>query len=137
VNKSGGPEVLELANSESPSISAGQILVGVEAAGVNYIDSALTATSDGASGEVELRPQRKFADPRLGALGGGSECGDGCRVSERAGVSGFCRTGDCRSAGRWSCSKAPFCVDIPRRTRLSALAKEGLKSWSMRRWKTS
>jgi AraC family transcriptional regulator len=31
-------------------------------------DAALTAASDGANSEVELRPQRKFADPRLGAL---------------------------------------------------------------------
>jgi AraC family transcriptional regulator len=31
-------------------------------------DGALLAASDGASGEVELRPQRKFADSRLGAL---------------------------------------------------------------------
>jgi AraC family transcriptional regulator len=31
-------------------------------------DAPLMAASDGAYGEVELRPQRKFADPRLGAL---------------------------------------------------------------------
>jgi AraC family transcriptional regulator len=31
-------------------------------------DAPLMAASDGAFGEVELRPQRKFADPRLGAL---------------------------------------------------------------------
>jgi len=35
VNKTGGPEVLALANSESPSISWRQILVDVQAAGVN------------------------------------------------------------------------------------------------------
>ena len=31
-------------------------------------DAALMAASEGASGEVELRASRKFADPRLGAL---------------------------------------------------------------------
>ena len=31
-------------------------------------DAALIAASDGPNGEVELRPQRKFADSRLGAL---------------------------------------------------------------------
>jgi AraC family transcriptional regulator len=31
-------------------------------------DAPLMAASDGADGEVALRPQRKFADPRLGAL---------------------------------------------------------------------
>jgi AraC family transcriptional regulator len=31
-------------------------------------DAALTASSDGAYGEVELRPSRKFADPRLIAI---------------------------------------------------------------------
>ena len=31
-------------------------------------DAALMAGSDGAYGEVELRPSRKFADPRLGAM---------------------------------------------------------------------
>src|SRR5205809_4596037 len=31
-------------------------------------DAPLMAASDGAYGEVELRPQRKFADPRLGGL---------------------------------------------------------------------
>ena len=31
-------------------------------------DAPLMAASDGAYGEVDLRPQRKFADPRLGAL---------------------------------------------------------------------
>ena len=32
-------------------------------------DAALMASSDGANGEVELRPSRKFADSRLSALG--------------------------------------------------------------------
>src|SRR6202021_3252033 len=31
-------------------------------------DEALMACSDGAYGEVELRPSRKFADPRLSAM---------------------------------------------------------------------
>src|SRR3984893_1589037 len=31
-------------------------------------DAALMASSDGAYGEVELHPSRKFADPRLSAL---------------------------------------------------------------------
>src|SRR5437660_11042477 len=31
-------------------------------------DAALMASSDGAYGEVELRPSLKFADPRLGAM---------------------------------------------------------------------
>jgi AraC family transcriptional regulator len=31
-------------------------------------DAALVASSDGAYGEVELRPSRKFADPRLSAM---------------------------------------------------------------------
>jgi AraC family transcriptional regulator len=35
---------------------------------VGISDAPLMAASDGAYGEVELRPQRKFADPRLGAL---------------------------------------------------------------------
>ena len=35
---------------------------------ISISDAALMAASDGANGEVELRPHRKFADPRLGAL---------------------------------------------------------------------
>jgi len=35
---------------------------------IGISDAALTAASDGANGEVELRPQRKFADQRLGGL---------------------------------------------------------------------
>jgi len=35
---------------------------------IGISDAALAAASDGANGEVELRPQRKFADPRLGGL---------------------------------------------------------------------
>jgi AraC family transcriptional regulator len=35
---------------------------------IGISDAALTAASDGANGEVELRPQRKFADHRLGGL---------------------------------------------------------------------
>ena len=35
---------------------------------ISISDAALMTASDGANGEVELRPQRKFADPRLGAL---------------------------------------------------------------------
>jgi AraC family transcriptional regulator len=35
---------------------------------VGISDAALTTASGGASGEVELRPQRKFTDARLGAL---------------------------------------------------------------------
>jgi NADPH:quinone reductase len=38
VNKTGGPEVLELVNSESRSMSAGQIPVDMEATGVDYIE---------------------------------------------------------------------------------------------------
>ena len=87
-------------------------------------DAALMASSDGAYGEVELRPSRKFADPRLSALVIGRSCGDGCRFSERAAVSGFYRTGDGRGPGAGSCSKTPSCAVIPRRARLSALAKD-------------
>ena len=35
---------------------------------ISISDAALMTASDGANGEVGLRPQRKFADPRLGAL---------------------------------------------------------------------
>jgi AraC family transcriptional regulator len=35
---------------------------------IGISDAALTAASDGSNGEVELRPQRKFADHRLGEL---------------------------------------------------------------------
>jgi hypothetical protein len=35
---------------------------------ISISDAALMTASDGANGEVELRPQRQFADPRLGAL---------------------------------------------------------------------
>ena len=35
---------------------------------IGISDAAVTAASDGANGEVELRPQRKFADHRLGGL---------------------------------------------------------------------
>jgi AraC family transcriptional regulator len=35
---------------------------------IGISDAALMASSDGAYGEVELCPSRKFADPRLGAL---------------------------------------------------------------------
>ena len=35
---------------------------------ISISDAALKAASDGANGEVELRPARKFADPRLSAL---------------------------------------------------------------------
>jgi AraC family transcriptional regulator len=35
---------------------------------IGISDAALAAASHGANGEVELRPQRKFADPRLGGL---------------------------------------------------------------------
>ena len=87
-------------------------------------DAALMACSDGAYGEVELRPSRKFAEPAPECDGCGRSCGDGCWLSERAAVSGFRRTGDGRNAGQRSCSKAPSCADIPRRTRLSAFAKD-------------
>jgi AraC family transcriptional regulator len=35
---------------------------------ISISDAALMTASDGANGELELRPQRKFAAPRLGAL---------------------------------------------------------------------
>ena len=35
---------------------------------IGISDAALTAASHGSNGEVELRPQRKFADPRVGGL---------------------------------------------------------------------
>ena len=86
-------------------------------------DAALMASSDGAYGEVELRPSRKFADSAPDCAGCGRTCGDACWLSERPAVSGFCRTGDGRSRWSRSCSKAPSRAVISRRTRLSALAK--------------
>jgi len=41
ITKTGGPEVLELAELAVPKPSAGQVLVKVEAAGVNFIDTYL------------------------------------------------------------------------------------------------
>jgi NADPH2:quinone reductase len=38
VSTMGGPEGLEIVNAESPSLKTGEILVDIEAAGVNYID---------------------------------------------------------------------------------------------------
>ena len=87
-------------------------------------DAPLMASSDGAYGEVELRASAQVCGPPPECAGCGRSCGDGCWVSERAAVSGFCRTGDGRNARQWSCSKAPSCADVPRRTRLSALAKD-------------
>ena len=43
-------------------------LMNVSHLQIGISDAALMACSDGAYGEVELRPQRKFADSRLGAL---------------------------------------------------------------------
>ena len=43
-------------------------LMNVRHLQVGISDAALMATSDGAYGEVELHPSRKFADPRLSAL---------------------------------------------------------------------
>ena len=39
VEKTGGPEVLELVDSPKPAPKAGEVLVKVEAAGVNFIDT--------------------------------------------------------------------------------------------------
>ena len=68
-------------------------------------DVALMASSDGAYSEVELHASRKFANPRLSALVAAVHA-------------------EMTSAGERSCSKAPSCADIPRRTRISALAKD-------------
>src|ERR1700692_1231905 len=38
VSRRGGPEVLELVSAESPFPMQGELLVDVEAAGVNYVD---------------------------------------------------------------------------------------------------
>jgi NADPH2:quinone reductase len=38
VSRPGGPEVLEMVTSTAPSVTSGQVLVDVEAAGVNYLD---------------------------------------------------------------------------------------------------
>jgi AraC family transcriptional regulator len=43
-------------------------LMNVSHLQVGISDAALMACSDGAYGEVELRPSRKFADPRLSAM---------------------------------------------------------------------
>jgi hypothetical protein len=87
-------------------------------------DAALIAASDEPNGEVELRPHRKFADSRLGALVAAVHAEMAAGFPSGRLFLGFCRTGDGRSPGRWSCSKAPSCADIPRRTRPSALAKD-------------
>jgi NADPH2:quinone reductase len=41
ISKTGGPEVLELADIPTPKPAAGQVLVKIEAAGVNFIDTYL------------------------------------------------------------------------------------------------
>lgn len=38
VSRPGGPEVLEMVTSMMPPVTSGQVLVDVEAAGVNYLD---------------------------------------------------------------------------------------------------
>ncbi len=38
VSKNGGPEVLEVVACESPTVQDGEVLVDIEAAGINYID---------------------------------------------------------------------------------------------------
>jgi NADPH2:quinone reductase len=38
VSKTGGPEVLEVVTAEKPTLKPGEVLVDVEAAGVNYVD---------------------------------------------------------------------------------------------------
>src|ERR1700747_1598687 len=43
-------------------------LMNVQHLQLGISDAALLASSDGAYGEVELRPSRKFADPRLSAM---------------------------------------------------------------------
>jgi len=43
-------------------------LMNVSHLQLGICDAALLASSDGAYGEVELRPSRKFADPRLSAM---------------------------------------------------------------------
>src|SRR6202047_3698887 len=43
-------------------------LMNVQHLQLGISDAALMASSDGAYGEVELRPSRKFADPRLSAM---------------------------------------------------------------------
>lgn len=87
-------------------------------------DEALMASSDGAYGEVELSPSRKFSDPRLSALV------TAAHAEMAAGFPGgrlfldSLEQGDGYSAGRWSRSKTPPSADIPRRTRLGTLAKD-------------
>src|ERR1700732_4061461 len=44
-------------------------LMNVQHLQLGIADAALMACSDGAYGEVELRPSRKFAEPRLSAMG--------------------------------------------------------------------
>ena len=87
-------------------------------------DAALIAASDEPNGEVELRPHRKFADSRLGAL---------VAAVHAEMVAGFpsgrlfldsIEQAMADSPGQWSGSKAPSCADIPRRTRPSAFAKD-------------
>jgi NADPH2:quinone reductase len=41
IAKTGGPEVLELVELPRPEPAAGQVLVKIEAAGVNFIDTYL------------------------------------------------------------------------------------------------
>jgi len=99
-------------------------LMNVQHLQLGVSDAALMASSDGAYGDVELRPSRKFADSRLSALAAAARAEMVAGFPSGRLVSGFCRTGDGRSPGPGSCSTAPSCADIPRRTRLSALAKD-------------
>ena len=56
-------------------------------------DAALMAASDGAYSEIELRHSSQVCGPPPAWVGYGRSRGDGGWVSERAAVSGFCRTG--------------------------------------------
>src|SRR6266404_3557125 len=87
-------------------------------------DAALTAASDGTSGEVELRRVDKLIDARLGTLVEAAKCGKDCRVSYREALSRFCRAGACRGIGQRLCSATSFCADTSRRARFRTLAKD-------------
>lgn len=107
-----GPvEDLELADWDDPVVGAGQVLVAVEAAGVNYVDALFVR------GEYQIRPRTPFV-PGSEVAGVVLEIGDGVdtvsvgdRVVANCGMSGYA---ECVVAPALGVSRLPDALDAPR-----------------------
>src|SRR6266699_78371 len=126
IHSTGGPEVMQLEEIEIPTPKAGEVLIKVAAAGVNYADMAQCTGA-------YLTPSRTPVTPGMAIAGTVVAIGDGVSsVVEGTRVAAFCEGG----YAEYAISQAAMVIPIPPAldfTHAAAFPLQGLTAYQLLR----